>query len=367
MNTMQPLNKILFLLDEISECKQRLNMATAVTRDIEVAILQSKTIELYSEIQQYNKHALHASAPQVQANTYQPAAIQTPVKETHTAPEPETVAAPKPEPIAERSWPENRKSVTETSETEEKQPKPIHPQSGAPLQETTQVKEEQAQPQTPRREISDFERKREKLLREEKVETKSPEPVINQQPVNTEPEIKKWPEPAKPVAPKPETVQQPVSQVQPEVTKPESQHVQAAPSSEKPNVSQLYDQAHERSAANPVAEKSLNEKLAPQQQQTSLNDKFQTHVKKNLADKLKLSPISDLRSAININQRVAFINQLFKGDDKEFKNVVSTVNGFRNFSEAKFFVQSEVAPRFSWNEEDAVVQDFMELVYRKFL
>lgn len=366
MNTTQPLNKILFLLDEISACKQRISIATDVTRDIEVAVLQAKTVELYSEIQQYNRQTLQPAAAQIPVNHYQAA----PLKEAYKAPKQETVTPPKTETTAQRQEPviEKPQPVTE----------PAKPQP-QPITEEKPVAPQPVQPQQPqpRKEVSDFERKREKLLREEEefrasqhnvnTQTAASQPVqeaklpkpIHERPIETKPE----PVQQKPVAePKPQPVQQPVAYQEPEIQKPEPQ---AAPEPSKPNVSQLYAQARERTATSTGAEKSLNEKLATSQ--TSLNDKFQSHVKKNLADKLKLSPISDLRTAININQRVAFINKLFKGDDKEFKNVVTTVNGFRNFSEAKFFVQSEVAPRFSWNENDDTVQEFMELVYRKFL
>ncbi|MDQ3072634.1 MAG: hypothetical protein M3Q97_05170 [Bacteroidota bacterium] len=100
----------------------------------------------------------------------------------------------------------------------------------------------------------------------------------------------------------------------------------------------------------------------------SINDRFaQQHVKKNLADKLKLSPISDLRTAIGINQRIAIINNLFGGNDKEYKKSMQFINNCKNFSEAKYYLQTDIATVYSWNEESPLVQDFMELVYRKFL
>lgn len=114
---------------------------------------------------------------------------------------------------------------------------------------------------------------------------------------------------------------------------------------------------------------TLADKLAAHQPATpTLNERLGTqHVKRNLADKLKLSPIADLRTAISINQRVAFIKQLFGGDEKEFKRVINFVNSSRNYSEAKMFLQTEVIPSRNWSDENPLVEDFMELVYRKFL
>jgi hypothetical protein len=374
MNTTQPLNNILFLLDEISQAKNRINIATHTTRDIEIALLQSKIVALYGEIQHYNHQAMQPSAAQqVPVNHYQAAPKQESVKGSavNASSQKEPWPFDTPALNAENTSPltgkkelvaEPSKAIIEASQPTEKQPKP---EEQRPEVESKSVEPQTAQPQTLRKDVTDFEKKREKLLREEEEEFNTPKPAVNEPYVAPQVQETKQPEPVQQpqvIEQKPEPAKQVVAQPQPEIQKPVSQ---PAPEPTKPNVSQLYAQARERAAGTTGTEKSLNEKLATQQ--TSLNDKFQSNVKKNLADKLKLSPISDLRTAININQRVAFINQLFKGDDKEFKNVVSTVNGFKNFSEAKFFVQSEVAPRYSWNEEDPAVQEFMELVYRKFL
>lgn len=375
MNTTQPLNNILFLLDEVSLCKQRLGMATEITRDIEIAVLQSKIIALYTEIQQYNRLALQPSVPQATSAVNSPTHLketasmqQAQVTAPKQEPAPAETQAPAAQPVQQQIKPEP------VEEKQQPEPKPmVQAQQHAPTQQPA-----------PRKEITDFERKREKLLREEAefnatqqananqdnqvTQTQQatpqfvqprPEPVRQQEQIiaqtATAPEVRiEQPQPA-PAAEPEQTRQTEVNIPQPQ---PFKENVQ-------PNNSQPQTSLKDR-LSTVGTEKSLNEKLAGQSK-TSLNDKFQTHVKKNLADKLKLSPISDLRTAININQRVAFINQLFKGDDKEFKNVVSTVNGFKNFSEAKFFIQSEVSPRFSWNDEDAAVQEFMELVYRKFL
>jgi len=114
------------------------------------------------------------------------------------------------------------------------------------------------------------------------------------------------------------------------------------------------------------ADLTLNQK--PHTNSESLNDKFaKQHTVKNLSDKLKLSPIADLRSGISLNQKVAFIKQLFGDDDKEYKQVVTFLNNSKNFSEAKFYIQQEIIPKYKWDKTSPTVEEFMELVYRKFL
>jgi hypothetical protein len=134
----------------------------------------------------------------------------------------------------------------------------------------------------------------------------------------------------------------------------------------KPAISEVYAQAREK--AHVMSEKSINERMRTQDPKGSLNERFAgTQVKKKLADKLKLSPIADLNKAMSVNQKALFAQNLFRGDDKEFRRVVAFVNGSSSFSEAKFYLQSEIAPMNGWKEDDPLVQDFLELVYRKFL
>ena len=117
------------------------------------------------------------------------------------------------------------------------------------------------------------------------------------------------------------------------------------------------------------AERTLNEKLQDSTKTPeSLNEKFaQNESRKTLADKMKLSPITDLKSAMALNQKIAFTNGLFGGDDKEFKKALAFLNSCTNFSEAKFYIQSEISKRHGWDDNNPMVEEFTELVYRKFL
>ena len=118
-----------------------------------------------------------------------------------------------------------------------------------------------------------------------------------------------------------------------------------------------------------AGERTLNEILqdktkAPE----SLNEKFaHGESRKTLAEKMKLGPISDLKSAMALNQKIAFTNGLFGSDDKEFKKALAFLNNCTNFSEAKFYLQNEISKRYGWDENNPLVEEFTELVYRKFL
>ncbi len=104
------------------------------------------------------------------------------------------------------------------------------------------------------------------------------------------------------------------------------------------------------------------------QQQQSLNDRLRDQgTRKNLADKLKLSPIHDLRVGITLNQKIAFIRDLFKGDEGEYRKVIMAINGMKNYAEAKYYLEHDVAQTHGWNMANPLAEELSEVVYRRFL
>jgi hypothetical protein len=74
----------------------------------------------------------------------------------------------------------------------------------------------------------------------------------------------------------------------------------------------------------------------------------------------------DLRKAIGINDRYLFINELFSGDEAMFERSVKTLNQFSILPEAEFWMQRELKLKLAWNEDSAIVQQFIQLVRRRF-
>ena len=85
-----------------------------------------------------------------------------------------------------------------------------------------------------------------------------------------------------------------------------------------------------------------------------------------LQEKLALDPIKDLRSAIGINDKFQFIATLFGGDEKAFEQAVKTINGFKIYAEAQFWIKSNLREQNKWDDTDDVVKAFDLLVKRRF-
>ena len=85
-----------------------------------------------------------------------------------------------------------------------------------------------------------------------------------------------------------------------------------------------------------------------------------------LQEKLALEPIKDLKAAIGINDKFQFTATLFNGDEKAFEMAVKTINGFKIYAEAQFWIKSNLREQNKWDETAEAVKAFDLLVKRRF-
>lgn len=109
--------------------------------------------------------------------------------------------------------------------------------------------------------------------------------------------------------------------------------------------------------------RELNEAMATVQ--ASLNDRLRQE-QTELFEKLKETPIRDLRKAIGVNDRFVFINELFRGDEAMYERSIKTINSFHIFAEAEYWITRELKVKLGWIEPDKTVSHFYELVKRRF-
>lgn len=97
----------------------------------------------------------------------------------------------------------------------------------------------------------------------------------------------------------------------------------------------------------------------------SLNDRHKQG-KTELVERLKESPVKDLRKAIGINDRFLFINELFRGDENMYERCIKTINSFNIYAEAEYWISRELKVKLGWKDESKAVQHFDQLVKRRF-
>jgi hypothetical protein len=111
----------------------------------------------------------------------------------------------------------------------------------------------------------------------------------------------------------------------------------------------------------PAAE--VHERIAEKKE--SLNDLLKQE-KTELAHVLKETPIKDLRKGIGINDRFAFVRELFRGDEAAYERSIKTINNFGIYSEAEYWMSRELKLKLGWDERNETVQHFYQLVRRRF-
>ena len=100
-------------------------------------------------------------------------------------------------------------------------------------------------------------------------------------------------------------------------------------------------------------------------QSSSLNDRLKTD-KKELASVLTEGPVRDLKKAIGINDRFVFLSELFRGDEAMYERSLKTINNFRIYPEAEYWIERELKVKLGWDENKESVKHFCHLVRRRF-
>lgn len=141
-------------------------------------------------------------------------------------------------------------------------------------------------------------------------------------------------------------------------------HLPYLPAAVKPEAGPVPEPSPQEAAQVPAPEMNGPAAQLPGQE-PSLNDKLRA-AQKELADELQAAPVKDLRKAIGINDRYLYINELFQGNEAMFERSLKTLNTFTILPEAEFWMQRELRMKLGWKDGDPLVQQFIQLVKRRF-
>lgn len=116
---------------------------------------------------------------------------------------------------------------------------------------------------------------------------------------------------------------------------------------------EMYE-AQKTIAGNYTASETLGDKINRSQATTSIGDKLQHQ------------PLKDLKLSIGINERFAFIKDLFGGDQQHFHAAIEHLNNLADFGAAETYMNDILAPRFQWELHMERSEELLELVKRRF-
>lgn len=157
----------------------------------------------------------------------------------------------------------------------------------------------------------------------------------------------------------PEPVETPIAEPPPEVKTPEPDPL--------PPVEKASDPEPEKPVTTPSAESRTAKSTLDLfgESSSTLADRLKDTNEKRVADKLKPARLHDIRSAIGINEKFLFINELFDGSLKNYEDAISKLNDCLDGSEADRQL-TILQAAFSWDPDNVTVISFTDLVSRKF-
>lgn len=96
---------------------------------------------------------------------------------------------------------------------------------------------------------------------------------------------------------------------------------------------------------------------------------FSLETGNEISDKLSMSPIKDVTKAMNINERIFTIKELFGGNQEIFDTTMQKLNSFENYDEASAYLSQEVVEANGWLETSKTkkVKTFLKLIARKYI
>lgn len=162
-----------------------------------------------------------------------------------------------------------------------------------------------------------------------------------------------------------------------EKPQPEKVVVEPQPKAEKPQPIETVQEPKkgEKQTGKVVAkEKEKEKEVIPPQSESKVilaeTIKKTTSVLENLstngdrvASVIEHQKITELKSAISIVDRFRFQRELFEGNGEQMSQAISDFDNMDSMEAA----QAYIAQKFKWDEADANVADFMDLLQRRYL
>jgi hypothetical protein len=132
----------------------------------------------------------------------------------------------------------------------------------------------------------------------------------------------------------------------------------------------------EAAAEEPVAEKQLEIKPEPlavsrqaddeiltinQKMSSQLGEKGIAH-----AEQLNIKPISDIKLAITLNDKLLYVKDLFNGYNLAYSEAIEILNRFNTFEEATRFLKTNYVTKNNWESKPATTEKFYALLKRRY-
>jgi hypothetical protein len=84
------------------------------------------------------------------------------------------------------------------------------------------------------------------------------------------------------------------------------------------------------------------------------------------AEQLSLKPISDIKLAITLNDKLLYVKDLFNGYNLAYSEAIQILNRFDSFEEAARFLKTNYVTKNNWESKPATMEKFYALLKRRY-
>lgn len=106
--------------------------------------------------------------------------------------------------------------------------------------------------------------------------------------------------------------------------------------------------------------------IVPAQKENPVMEQKPVMEDNSLAAKLQRTPVTDIKAALGINDKMMIINDLFKGSVERFNKSIDALNEFPTLSGARIYL-SELQIELQWDVESLAYALLYDLVERRFI
>lgn len=370
--------------DNLNDLELELFAANANFLTDHLEILRKLNAHITKSLPPHETFALPATPPATQLwnqpETAEPAnepeAIQIPVE---TVPEPEPVAETQPEPVAEIQEEEPVNEVFfdfTTPRAEEPQAayvEPVYPHDEEPSHEehTEPAEAEETRQETDVRPILEQYQQHDQPAPSINIGSdagsddefsyiRQPEPEVIRHELTLD-EADTWPQ---------EEEEEQVQATAPQYTEPETP-VYTEPATSEPQ--QAAVEAHkpdnaQQEAIDFLRARNVSHTAFPPteaERPLTLNERISAQLGHQHQESAA-QPIKDLKSAINLNDKMLFVRDLFNGYSLAYSEAIEILNRFNNFDEANRFLANNYVAKNNWESKPDTADKFYDLLRRRF-
>lgn len=104
-----------------------------------------------------------------------------------------------------------------------------------------------------------------------------------------------------------------------------------------------------------------------EEKRLTLNEMLSAKLGKNVGNNSGPKQITDLKSAISLNDKMVFIKELFNGYNLAYSEAIEIINRFETFDAADNFLQKNYSVKNDWSLRQSTVDRLYEYLNKKFI